>query len=113
MTLKKLVCMLLSCAMLLSGAAAFAESPAGSNPVQVFYTEDGALSIQAPASDWYQLIDAGYWFAITNGTDLITINHLNPKDTLQAGVIADENSVPFSIASCQPTAMSSTSGASR
>ena len=90
MTLKKLVCMLLSCAMLLSGAAAFAESPAGSNPVQVFYTEDGALSIQAPASDWYQLIDAGYWFAITNGTDLITINHLNPKDTLQAGVIADE-----------------------
>ena len=90
MKLKKIVCLLLACSMILVGAAAFAEAPAAQHTVPVFYTSDEALLIQAPAQNWYELTDAGYWFAITNGTDLITINHLKPGDTLQAAVTADD-----------------------
>ena len=90
MTLKKTFVTALACALLLCCAAAFAEAPGGSQPVQVFYTDDGTLYIETPAADWDKLNDSGYWFAMTNGADLITISRLNPEEEPAEAIKADE-----------------------
>ena len=57
---------------------------------EVFETEDGVLSIEAPTEDWKVVEDEKHWFAMTDGDDLITIDHLSNGEVLPAVDVADE-----------------------
>ncbi len=68
--------------------AAAAETPVITAPSTVT-TQDGVLSIQLPGDNWKIVEDAKYWFVITNGTDIITIDHLSNGESLPAPAVAD------------------------
>ena len=56
-----------------------------------YTTEDGVLSITTPGVAWKAVEDAGCWFVLSDGNDLITIDHLNPGDSLPETVTKDAN----------------------
>ena len=86
-------------AMVLAGTAvctvAFAEEApqAEESATKTFTTEDGVLSIQIPRDDdnWSAIHDPNSWFAITDGTDMITVDHIAAGDPLPAVELADEH----------------------
>lgn len=59
---------------------------------KVFTTQDGVLSIELPKDDdrWTQIEDASSWFAIGDGSDVITVDHIANGEKLPAVEIADE-----------------------
>ena len=78
------LCMILACTAAPAGGIA-----AGAVPPTVYQTADGVLSIQAPGADWVALSDPNYWFAITDGDDLITVSHLSNGEALPPVTVAD------------------------
>ena len=83
--MKKLIALLLTCAMMLCGISAFAEEPAG----KTYQTPDGVLSIQAPTENWCPLSDPNHWFALSDGINMITIGHLRNGEALPAVTTAN------------------------
>ena len=85
--MKKFILILTVLSMLFACAAAPAESTV--QPT-VYETADGVLSIQLPGPDWVVLSDPNYWFAMTDGDDVITISHLSNGEALPAITVADD-----------------------
>ena len=83
--MKKTISLFLALCMMLACLTACAEGTA-----QVFQTADGVLSIQAPNEDWGELPDPNYWFAMTDGDDIITISHLSNGEALPAAMVAND-----------------------
>ena len=57
---------------------------------EVFETEDGVLSIQAPTAEWKKMTDEKHWFVMTDGDDMITIDHLSNGESLPAVEVAND-----------------------
>lgn len=74
--------------MMLACLTAVAEEAAPQ--AQVYETADGVLSIQAPSEEWIEFADLNYWFAMTDGDDLITISHLSNGEALPATMMAND-----------------------
>ena len=86
--MKKIVAVLLVLCMTLTFLAAVAEETAPA--ATVFETADGVLSIKAPNEEWTVFSDPNYWFAMTDGDDVITISHLSNGEALPAAMVANE-----------------------
>lgn len=88
---QKCITIVLTLSMILSTfTCAFGEE-AGTDPApRVIETSDGVLSIDAPSDAWQVTTDPNYWFAMTDGMDTITIEHLANGENLPATVVADE-----------------------
>jgi hypothetical protein len=84
--MKKMVTLLLAFALMLCGVSAFAEAPAG---VEILSPED-ILSIQAPTASWQVLTNSDAWFAIGDGNNIITIDHLSNGEALPASFAAND-----------------------
>ena len=52
-------------------------------------TSDGVLSIDTPNDNWKQGSDSSNWFSVTDGTNVITINHFSNGESLPAVEIAN------------------------
>ncbi len=77
---------------LILGAALFSQTAfAEEAPPAVYQTADGVLSVMAPAEDWKVLEDPNYWFAMSDGDDLITISHLSNGEALPAVEVANDH----------------------
>ena len=87
--MKKLILILTAVCVLFACAAATAEGTAATTQATVYETADGVLSIRLPGPDWVVLSDPNYWFAMTDGDDVITISHLSNGEALPAIAIAD------------------------
>ena len=57
---------------------------------EVFETEDGVLSIQAPTAEWKKMTDEKHWFVMTDGDDMITVDHLSNGENLPAVEVAND-----------------------
>ncbi|MBR2528660.1 MAG: SH3 domain-containing protein [Blautia sp.] len=66
----------------LLGLAAAVFIAAGPVHAMTFISYDGVLSIQAPSDRWKVISDPLYWFAMSDGANVITINHLRNGETL-------------------------------
>ena len=84
--MKKLIALLLTFAMMAFGVTAFAEAPAAGRMV---LSPDGILSIQMPSESWHEVYDANCWFAVGDGTNIITISHQSNGEQLPAVSVAD------------------------
>ncbi len=60
-------------------------------PDYTFTTEDGVLTIEAPSAEWAVQEDEKHWFVISDGDDMITIDHLRNGENLPSVSIADED----------------------
>lgn len=62
---------------------------------KVFETEDGVLKMAAPTDNdkWSVIADDQNWFAMSDGTDTITVDHYANGDSLPAPAIADDTFV--------------------
>ncbi len=95
MKLKTMMYGMTAAAVLTMGVPAFAEE-AEPAPVEataepeIFETEDGVLSIQAPTVDWKKMTDEKHWFVMTDGDDMITIDHLSNGENLPAVEVAND-----------------------
>ena len=54
-------------------------------------TGDGVLSIDTPSDAWVQTVDPNCWFVVSDGKNVITIDHLSNGESLPAVAVADEN----------------------
>lgn len=52
---------------------------------------DGVLSIETPSEAWVVTADPHYWFAISDGTNSITIDHLSNGEKLPETVVAGDD----------------------
>ena len=88
--MKKIIPILTALCMVFACAAAPAEgvTAAAAQPI-VYQTADGVLSIQLPGTGWAVLADPNYWFAMTDGDDVITISHLSNGEALPPVAVAD------------------------
>ena len=74
--------------------AAFAEEQSQPSDVQApaaphtITTQDGVLSIQLPADEWKLAEDSNHWLVLTDGNDVITIDHLSNGENLPALQVA-------------------------
>ena len=62
---------------------------------KIFETQDGVLEMAAPTDNdnWCVIQDDQNWFAMSDGTDTITVDHYSNGDTLPAPEIADDTFV--------------------
>ena len=58
------------------------------NAALTFVTEDQVLSIEAPSEAWSEVKDAQHWFTLTDGDDIITIEHLSNGENLPSVTVA-------------------------
>lgn len=90
-------------AMVLAGTMIYTAAFAGEAPQQAasqeaeaavttFTTQDGVLSIELPQDDegWKVIDGTNFWFAVGNGTDMITAEHLAAGDPLPAAELAND-----------------------
>ena len=71
-----------------AGALLFAPLCAGAETIT---SEDGVLSIETPDDTWAQTTDPNYWFVISDGKSIITIDHLSNGENLPVVTVANEN----------------------
>ena len=57
---------------------------------EIFETEDGVLSIKAPTAEWKKMTDEKHWFVMTDGDDMITVDHLSNGENLPAVEVAND-----------------------
>ena len=69
---------------------AAAPAEAASN---VFTSEDGILSITLPDDSWKEIQDPSKWLALSNGADLITLEHFSNGEKLPDITVADSHYV--------------------
>ena len=58
---------------------------------EVFTTENGVLSIKLPAEDWKEITDPTRWVVLSNGVDMITIDHFSNGEKLPDITVADSH----------------------
>ena len=80
--------MLLGSAIMLSGTVFAEENVEITEPAPVYQTEDGVLSIEAPSSDWQIMSDPNHWFVVSDGGDVIAIDHFSNGESLPAPEVA-------------------------
>ena len=89
--MKKVMILFLTLCMVLTASSCFLaeETEAVARP-RIIATSDGVLSIEAPSAEWEVMVDPNHWFAMTDGANTITIEHLSNGESLPATAIADE-----------------------
>ena len=88
---KKGIVMVLALCMTLCASSCFLAEEADTAPKpRIIATSDGVLSIEAPSDEWEVTVDPNHWFAMTDGTNTITIEHLSNGESLPATAVADE-----------------------
>ena len=80
---------LMIAAMALSFAA-FLSVPAAA---ETFTTEDGVLSIDLPNDNWKEVKDSNKWIALSDGANVVTIDHLSNGEKLPEMAVADAHYV--------------------
>ena len=60
---------------------------------ETFTTSDGVLSIELPDESWKEMQDPVKWVALSDGANLITIDHYSNGETLPAMTVADDHYV--------------------
>ena len=60
---------------------------------ETFTTEDGVLSMELPDENWKQMPDPVRWVSISDGANLITIDHYSNGETLPSMTVADDHYV--------------------
>ena len=71
-------------------AAAMFTVPAAA---ETFTSSDGILSIELPSADWKQMTDPVTWIVLSDGANMITIDHLSNGERLPEMKIADDHYV--------------------
>lgn len=79
--------------LLASLAAAVVFSFATPAVAETFTSSDGVLSIELPNDGWKEMSDPTKWIALSDGSNLITIDHLSNGDPLPDIAIADDHYV--------------------
>ena len=74
---------------LMLSSLVFAEETAPSAP-KIVTSPDGAMSIQLPSDQWKLTEDVNHLLALSDGNDLITVDHLKPSDQLPDRSLADD-----------------------
>ena len=77
-------------AVLMLSSLVFAEETAPSAPKTVT-TPDGSMSIQLPSDQWKMTEDANHLLVVSDGNDLITVDHLKPTDQLPDRALANDD----------------------
>lgn len=72
--------------------AAFLAIPAAAD-TETFTTSDGVLSIDLPSENWKQMEDPSKWVALSDGGNLLTIDHLSNGEKLPDMTVADDHYV--------------------
>ena len=88
--MKKRIFALALCMILGTSVCTMAEEADTTPKPRIIATSDGVLSIEAPSDDWEVMQDANHWFAMTDGTNTITIEHLSNGESLPAVAVADD-----------------------
>ena len=88
--MKKRILALALCMILGTSVCTMAEEADTTPKPRIIATSDGVLSIEAPSDDWEVMQDANHWFAMTDGTNTITIEHLSNGESLPAVAVADD-----------------------
>ena len=88
--MKKRIIALALCMVLGTSLCTFAEEADTAPKPRIIATSDGVLSIEAPSDDWEVMQDPNHWFAMTDGTNTITIEHLSNGESLPAVAVADD-----------------------
>ena len=88
--MKKRIIALALCMVLGTSLCTFAEEADTAPKPRIIATSDGVLSIEAPSDDWEVMQDPNHWFAMTDGTNTITIEHLSNGENLPAVAVADD-----------------------
>ena len=88
--MKKRILTLALCMILGTSVCTMAEEADTTPKPRIIATSDGVLSIEAPSDDWEVMQDANHWFAMTDGTNTITIEHLSNGESLPAVAVADD-----------------------
>lgn len=87
---KTMIAALAAAAALCLAVPAMAEEAEKKN---TFTTADGVLSIDLPNENWAQLEDPSKWVALSDGSNLITIDHYSNGEDLPEIVVADSHYV--------------------
>ena len=77
--------------LLIGAALAAAVFTATFASAATFTTGDGVLSIETPSESWQQLSDPNYWFAVSDGANTITVDHLGNGESLPTVQVANAN----------------------
>ena len=88
--MKKRILALALCMILGTSVCTMAEEADTTPKPRIIATSDGVLSIEAPSDDWEVMQDLNHWFAMTDGTNTITIEHLSNGESLPAVAVADD-----------------------
>ena len=75
--------------MLGTSLCSFAEEPGAAPKPRMIATPDGVLSIEAPSDAWEVMVDPNHWFAMTDGMNTITVEHLSNGESLPSIAVAD------------------------
>ena len=73
---------------LAAGALLFAPFTACAETIT---SNDGVVSIETPDDSWAQTADPNYWFVISDGKSIITIDHLSNGEKLPSVEVANVN----------------------
>ena len=97
-TTKKWLAMILAAVMMLCMAlpAAAEETAATETPAEAantFTSSDGVLSIELPNESWKEIMDPAHWIVLSDGANMITIDHFSNGEKLPETAIADEHYV--------------------
>lgn len=60
---------------------------------ETFTSEDGIISIELPSENWTQLQDETKWIALSDGANLITLDHYSNGEKLPEIAVADSHYV--------------------
>ena len=74
-------------------AAAAVMSFAFPAAAETFTSSDGVLSIDLPSEEWKEMADPTKWIALSDGSNLITVDHLSNGDKLPDISVADSHYV--------------------
>ena len=89
MAKKRMLKVLALCMILGTSLCAHAEESGTVPTSRIIATSDGVLSIEAPSDAWEVMVDPNHWFTMTDGADMITIEHLSNGESLPAIAVAD------------------------
>ena len=60
---------------------------------ETFTAENGVLSIDLPNENWKEMQDATKWIVLSDGANMITVDHFSNGETLPAHIVADSHYV--------------------
>ena len=70
--------------------AAFLSVPAAA---ETFTSSDGVISIELPNENWKEIEDSNKWIALSDGGNVLTIDHFSNGENLPEMTVADEHYV--------------------